>query len=184
MTDIITNQIGKPLIEHGIQSDIKVNLPDFPDSPEECHQKKDSNQDGCSFKPDTIHVKNHEGSKHYQSYRQAGDKMGQLVIQGKYRWPVPIHDATRNMYEDGERYHEFYPKRERDPQQPLNSIGNQRNEKWPNRYLHPWDIIDIPCMNSQCDKTYLKKDNNNILDCSRVDRKSPALFYKFNVLNC
>jgi hypothetical protein len=31
-------------------------------------------------------------------------------------------------------------------------------------------------MNSQCDKTYLKKDDNNILDCSRVDRKSPALF--------
>jgi len=161
MTNVIADQVRQTLIKHGVSGNIHIHFPDFPYAPEECNQEEDSDKDGGWFEPDPINIEYQKEYKYYQSDRQTWDKMGCFVIQGKLRWPVPIQNTPSSVDKKGKRYHEFNPEWDCDPQQFLGSIGDQGYEKWAYRYVHPHCVIDILCMESQPDKTDLKKDDND-----------------------
>jgi hydroxyacylglutathione hydrolase len=84
------------------------------------------------------------------------------------------------VHEEGKGYHAFYSDRERDPQQFLGNVRDEGHEECCYCDLHPGDIIDVHCLDSEQDKTYLKEDYDDIFNCFRFDGNPPVFLY----LNC
>jgi len=174
ITDTVIQPPGVGRHHHGVDGRL-LKLPEYPEEERnQCSQE----QDGSLLDvPGREQDDGQNTDKDYQSERNPANHMGNLVIVDSRKLPVPPHDPSRSMHEEGERNHGFYADRERNPQQFLSDIGNHGHEKCRYCDLHPGEIIDILRVYCQSDKTYFKKDDDNILDSFWLDRKSlPCLF--------